>query len=264
MAKSNVVSEGGALAFLSMVGVFGIPWFSPSSQWGWAGSAVSMVLFCVGIGMAINGRPGGLVIDIRNRVSLSKFQAAAWTVLVLSALIAAAIVRIKMIPASTTPPLDIDIPNPLLAAMAISATSLVATPLILNQKRNLTAVDGQEAETASKLGDDPANLASDGKLYGRNDPSLAQWFDMFRGDEVDTAGSPDLSKLQQFLVTVIILVAYSAAIWNMFGDSNEITSLPALSEHMTWLVGLSHAGYLAYKAAPHGATGDPNVGSAVG
>src|SRR5688500_17736621 len=42
----------------------------------WAACAVLIVAFMVTVGLAINGRPAGLIIDNRNRVSLSKFQAA--------------------------------------------------------------------------------------------------------------------------------------------------------------------------------------------
>jgi len=258
MGKPSTAAEGGMLAFFALIGIFALPRFVPDAQVAWALSAVALVLFCVGVGLAVNGRPAGLVIDVRNRVSLSKFQAAAWTVLVLSALITAAMVRLGM-SSHAGNVLDIIIPSNLLAAMGISATSLVATPVVLSQKRNQTPVDGMEAQTADKLGDAPSSLASDGKVYGRNDPALARWMDMFRGDEVNTAASPDLSKVQQFLVTIVVLMAYGGGLWTMFGttSADQLTSLPDFSSQMAWLVGISHAGYLAYKAAPHGATADP-------
>jgi hypothetical protein len=72
----------------------------------------------MGIGYTINGRFNGIFIDYRNRLSLSKLQALCWSVLVLSALYTAAIIRIRN---GTQSPLDIVLDNSLLAIMGISS-----------------------------------------------------------------------------------------------------------------------------------------------
>lgn len=255
---------GGGGALIALVGALIVPALAPA--YGYAGlaaswliSAVLLVAFCALVGVAINGRPAGVLIDNRNRVSLSKFQAAAWSVVVLSALITAVFARIG---ARETDAAGITLPAELLAAMGISATSLVAAPAILSLKSAETPTEGQEADTASKLGDDPNNLASVGKVYARSDPADAEWFDMFRGEEVSNAASPDLSKVQQFLITVAVLAAYGATLWAWFAAGPDpklphqawLAGFPAFSPNLAWLVGISSAGYLAYKAAPHGST----------
>jgi hypothetical protein len=82
---------------------------------------------------------------------------------------------------------------------------------------------------------------------------------MFRGEDVSNAAAPDLSKIQQFLLSVLVLAVYAAALLDMFLEGTVLGtprgsagSLPTLSEPFVWLMGISHASYLAYKAMPHG------------
>jgi hypothetical protein len=75
--------------------------------------------------------------------------------------------------------------------------------------------------------------------------------DMFRGEEVSNAQNLDLSKIQMFYFTVIILIAYIMAIISLFSrTSGCVESLPLISDSMAALLGISHAGFLASKAVP--------------
>ena len=247
---------GSAIAAASLIAAIAVAELVKNPAWAWLLTAAALLVFCAGIGYGVSGHFNGLVIDNRNRVSLSKLQASAWSVLVLSALLAAAIARIKL---NLADPIAVDIPQNLLAVMGISATSLVATPVLLSLKSNEAAPPGQAQRTALMLGDDPKNLVSTGKIYARNSPDDAQWLDIFRGEEVSNAATPDLSKLQQFLITVVALTIYAIQLWHLFGTNPPaqagttfMGSLPSFTPNMAWLIGISHAGYLAYKAAPHG------------
>lgn len=231
----------------------------PAVARAWALAAGLIILFMIMVGVAINNRPAGLIIDNRNRISLSKFQAAAWTVLVVSAVATMAAARIA---AGTPDPLEIAIPGELLAALGLSAASLAATPALLSLKsQRPDASDGQVANVASNLGENAAQIDPTGGVFGRTHPSLARWMDMFRGEDISTAASPDLSKIQQFLLTLLVLGVYVAALLVMFlrqeatlifPPGGTSASLPPISEGFIWLLGISHASYLAYKAAPHG------------
>lgn len=224
----------------------------------WGFSAAQILLFMIVIGLAINDRPAGLIIDNRNRVSLSKFQAACWTVLVVSALATMVAARIA---AGVADPLAITIPSELLAALGLSATSLVATPALLSLKSNSPPPNpGDAAATAGKLGMARTQMKTVGRVFGRTKPVHARWLDMFRGDDVSNAAAPDLGKIQQFLLTLLVLGVYCAAVIQMFAADRQAQalilaaqgSLPPLSEQFVWLLGISHASYLAYKAVPHG------------
>jgi hypothetical protein len=224
----------------------------------WAAALLLILAFTIFTGYAINSQPAGLLIDNRNRVSLSKFQALCWTILVVSALATVAAARIAH---GGLDAADIDIPGELLAALGISATSLVATPALLSLKSGGTPPTAQEvAKTADKLDMDSFQINPTGRVFSRLRADGARWLDMFRGEDVSNAGSPDLSKIQQFLLTLILLGVYAAALLQMFLDAGpgnpllfgRTARLPSLSPNFIWLMGISHASYLAYKAVPHG------------
>jgi hypothetical protein len=253
---------GSVLAVIAFAGAFLVPGlgtsYGISLPWAWLISAALLATFCTGVGLAISGRPAGVIIDNRNRISLSKLQAVAWSIIVLSAWLTCAFARVSQ---GFKSPIDVDLTPDLLAVMGISATSLVAAPTILSLKSNETPPAGQAAATATKLGEPASNVVPAGKVYARTKASDAKWLDMVRGEEVSNAASPDLSKIQQLLITVVTLVVYSASLWAMFGSAYSpamketwLATLPAFDAHMVWLIGISHAGYLAYKAAPHGSS----------
>ncbi|HMI20861.1 MAG TPA: hypothetical protein VK533_15100 [Sphingomonas sp.] len=203
------------------------------------------------IGWLINGRPAGAFIDNRNRISLSKLQAAAWTVVVLAGFATAAAFNIAtaMYEDNSISALAIVIPNELLLAMGISATSLVAAPALLTLKSQQPEVQGALAIAKDKMG---TAITSNGKLVLRDAPKDASWSDVVTGEEVGNAGSPDLGKIQQAAITLLLLGCYVAYVYaDLAGSQETVTSLPTLDKSFVWLLGISHASYLAYKAAPH-------------
>lgn len=204
------------------------------------------------IGWLVNNRPAGAFVDNRNRLSLSKLQAGAWTVVVLAGLSTAAVFNILGAGSSdgSVTDLDIAIPGELLLAMGISATSLVATPALLSVK---AAQDPSQVATAqAALKANPPTGAPNGKVATNAAAADASWADLVTGDEVGNASSPDLGKIQQLLISVLLLGCYSAYVFlQMSRSAGPITALPTLDKSFVWLLGISHASYLAYKAAPH-------------
>jgi hypothetical protein len=65
----------------------------------------------------------------------------------------------------------------------------------------------------------------------------------------------DVAKLQMFLFTVALVVAYAVQLYNSLSTSNGHTpmlnALPDLSANAITLLGISHAGYLTSKAVDH-------------
>jgi len=203
------------------------------------------------IGWLINERPVGAFIDNRNRISLSKLQAAGWTVVVLSGFATAAAYNIaaSIYQDSSVTALAIAIPGELLLAMGISATSLVAAPALLSMKSQQTPSVDNLANAAAKLG---TPVASNGKVLLRTTPDAASWADLVTGEEVGNAGSPDLGKIQQATITLLLLGCYIAYVYaDLAGTQETVRTLPTLDPSFVWLLGISHASYLAYKAAPH-------------
>lgn len=209
----------------------------------WLATVAMIVLLCACIGRAVAARWDGVLINDSNRVSLSRLQMFAWTVLVLSAVITIASSNIALV--GSTAALIITIPNELLAAMGIAAASLAATPALLTLK-----------------GSDPGTGRS--MAAGNGAPQAASWLEIFCGDEKSDAHIPDLSKIQQFLITLVLVGIYGVAIGSMLLHptappaavppapplpNGTFWTLPPLNANFVWLLGISHAGYLGYKAA---------------
>jgi hypothetical protein len=218
-------------------------------RWAWVVTLGILTAGVMVIGGAVNGRFEGVLIDNRNRVSLSKFQATLWTLLLASALISAAALNLEN---GHTPALEITLPVELLLAMGISAGTYVATPTLLSLKAGQTDASAEALEaTSEKLNLPPGQTSASGQVFSMNHSAYASWTDMFRGDEVNNAASADLSKVQQFIITLLLIGVYCADLWRAFG-ATAFAEMPALSPGFVILMGISHASYLAYKAAPHG------------
>ena len=77
---------------------------------------------------------------------------------------------------------------------------------------------------------------------------------MFRGDMVDNADRIDISKVQMFLFTIVLVLGYAAAIGALLADRADVLAplgvdMPAFTSSMNVILGLSHATYLSSKAA---------------
>jgi FtsH-binding integral membrane protein len=217
----------------------------------WIVTTVFMIVLFGIIGSMINGRIAGTFMDNRNKMSLSKFQIVLWTVTVFPALLTAALANVFGIGGQNDNPLDITIPTELLFALGISGASFVGAPLILSQKTGTEPDPKDLSDTAEALGLKPTDIQNSGKVFGKASPMQAAWGDMFRGDEVGNADTTDLSKVQQFLITLLLIGIYMASIAKMFLEDKIITTLPPIPQQFIWLLAVSHGTYLSYKAAPH-------------
>lgn len=223
-----------AAAFAILIGGIANILFASSlgmaKVWVWLVTLAMATLLCACIGKAITQMWLGVLIDGRNRIALSRLQMLAWTLLVLSGLITAASGNLAV--AGSTAALAITIQDELLAVMGIATASLAASPALLTLK---TATAGGTALAQNRAAND------------------AGWLDIFRGDEDADKDRPDLSKIQQFLITLALVGVYGVALGDQFHDMAQGTlfrSFPPLDQKFVWLLGISHAGYLTYKAAP--------------
>src|SRR5579859_4063001 len=125
----------------------------------WIVSLVLLASIVLIVGRGVTGRWFGFLIDERNKMSLSRFQAVLWSLLILSAFLAAALINLHLkLLSSPTDALAITIPAELLALLGISGTSLVGAQLILHAK-------------SQKLEQIATHLAA----------NQADWYDMFKG-----------------------------------------------------------------------------------
>jgi len=161
----------------------------PSTKfWYWVFTVFSLIVFMMVLGYLRNGRFLGVLIDERNKMTLSRLQLIIWSVIVLSGWGTAALWNLLAIGGGDA--LAVGLPEELWWLLGISTTSLVGSPLILLPKK------GKEANTAEQLSN--GVVSSVGQVAVNPTPQEARPTDMFTGDEVGNDPSLDISKVQLF------------------------------------------------------------------
>ncbi len=225
---------------------------SESRFWVWLSIVGLLVAFAVVVGHGITGLWHGLLIDERNKLSLSRLQMFLWTLVVLSGFITAALSNLA---ADQVDPLAITISSELWLLMGIGTTSLVASPLIKSSKRARLADRDEVKDTfglLSNQGVDIGRIAAKGQIVVNAALEDARWSDLFTGEETGNAGRLDLAKVQMFYFTLTLVLAYTVALGAMFlGDMSRVATFPDLGQGVVALMAISHAGYLVSKAVPH-------------
>ena len=192
----------------------------------WLVIAVLLAAFTAVVGAGITGMWRGVLVDNRHRMSLSRLQMALWTLLVLSTYLAAALANVGL---GDPHPLNVSIPSELWIVMGISTASLVAAPAALAVKRR----------------DDDSN--PDVNV----DPASSGWRELVTGEEPGKRHEIDLAKIQMLLFTAILILAYAVAVGDSFAhDKLRVHALPTIDDAVVVLLAISHAGYVAKKAAP--------------
>jgi hypothetical protein len=248
---------------------------------------ISLALACVLLGWKFLDCRQGILVDRRNMMSLSKLQMLIWTLLVISGFITMAALKMAY---NVQNPLDVGIPETVWTLMGISTASFVGSPLIKNDnfKSDPKDATGKKIPASDKklaLKDSlEGNRDIKGTTVVNSEPWQSSFSDFFRGEEIGNSKGPDLGKIQMFIFTIIIWISYAVIIYhlmkiipekapeilNIQHSLNQTTNvtiqqdlqlklsdrisnafdLPDISAGMTALLGISNAGYLAYKAVP--------------
>jgi hypothetical protein len=241
----------------ALAGVAGLLAIEPlagrSRELAWGAAAALLAGLTVVISLGLTGSWRGVLIDSRNRLSLSRLQMLAWTILVLSAVYTAMMANLAI---AAPDPLNVVVPQTLWMLMGLSTTSLAATPLIRSTKEARAANPAQRERTLGVLGarrGDPtaSTLGAVGQVVVNRSPRDARLADLFSGEDVGNAALVDLSKIQLAYATAILWLAYAASLGGLFqADDGRIAALPGLDSGLVALLGISHAGYLTAKAFP--------------
>jgi len=219
-----------------------------------------LIGFAVISGRWVTGFWLGVLIDERNKITLSRLQLLLWTILVLSGFLCAALSNLQLATTDPLQALDIAIPSDLWLLMGISVTSLVSSQIVKASKEGskqvAPAFDRQR--TVGLLEDKGtvrSSLAFNGLMVVNNKPDQANLTDLFTGEEIGNAAQLDIGKLQMFFFTVVIVAAYGAALASAFqaaaASTQPFLEFPEMTSQAVTLLGISHAGYIANKAAPH-------------
>ncbi len=151
----------------------------------------------------------------------------------------------------------IAIPAAVWILLGISLTSLAGSPLILSYKKGQPANAEEKSETITALARqnvDTSKLTSEGQVLAKTELGEAALADLFRGEETGNAARLDLGRVQLFFFTIGVLVAYAIALGTRFATADPIHEFPDLDTSLATLLGVSNAGYLLNKAAPHSET----------
>lgn len=136
------------IAAIMVVGLVGD--FSPQARWV---AILAMIAgFLVLIGMRLNGRWDGILIDSRFKMSLARFQICLWTLVVFSAFFTIALERNRRTADENFDPLKIVFPAQLLLALGISTASLAGASVIKNVKKERESGRSLDLVTAEREG----------------------------------------------------------------------------------------------------------------
>lgn len=211
----------------------------------WIPTALLMVSFLAAIGKAINYRWSGILINEMKVMSLSRFQIVIWTVIILSAFLTIASARIYAGPPPDPDPLNIAIDWQLWALLGISSTSLVSTPIIIDDKKK-KSIRQDVADRNLYLSRNREGIAHKNLL-----DSSAKFTDMFKGDETGNKENVDMSKVQMFFFTIISALSYIVLLFHLFLGGTVPDSLPSIPPGLLAILTISHGAYLTYKIVDH-------------
>ena len=208
-----------------------------------------LILFTIGVGRALTGTWKSLLIDERNKQSLSRLQLMLWTWLVISALATAAAWNIHL---GADDPLGIHVPEELWILLGISTGTLVGSNLIKTQQAHPDITQEVATERLNEI--TRGEQTAQGELAKNVSRVQARWTDMFKSEGVANVGTLDVGKIQMFFFTLIVVLAYAAAFARTSyipanGQESARFGFPDLHGSLVALLGISSTAYLANKAA---------------
>jgi hypothetical protein len=214
----------------------------------WAVSAVGIVGLAVWVGRMVTGRKSGLLIDARGRYSLTHLQVALWTVVILSLVAGTAVGRVW----HSTSPLGFDIPGELLAVMGISLGSGVLTTAAKASKDATRPQNVSAAMTEQLM-----------ERSGLTETERERWRPRFRQIYTQEEGAfadevVDIGKFQNFVITLVLVLAYIVAVAQALDAAGSVTAfraLPGFHGVFLILLAVSHGAYAVTKMLP--LTGSP-------
>ncbi len=201
------------------------PWILTAASMVWCFALIGRLP--VGVPPIVDWRC--LIIDQRNKFSLSRLQLVVWSLLVISAVTTEGILNAVW---GRMTPLGIDIPSQLWILLGLSAGSFVAAPLVLASKRDVG-------------------------MLATKPPNEHAWRDIFYGDDTGNSDQVDFSKVQQFFFTIVLVVTYAAAIGSVIAmakPSATLLTFPKLDDGFIGIMAVSQTAYIAYKALPQNKT----------
>lgn len=228
-------------------------------NWYWLMGLFVLVLAVIGKVMC--GTWKGVFVDERNVMSLSRVQMVAWSILVLSAVVALVVQNIQATNGACLADVNQGcvpvIPTQLWLLMGFSTATLVASPVLLSNSGAAMPDDNKTQQTAGGLLEQGyAKDAQDfsGPLYRNKRPEDARWSDLITGEQFSNCLHLDLPRLQMCFFTLVALLIYAVLLHEQMLGRVTCKDLPGLSEGLLAIIAISHSGYLVSKASQNSTT----------
>lgn len=218
-------------------------------------AALAFVFF--GIGLSQTGRLSGALISAQHRMSLARFQVICWSVLLFSGFAIYSAFNIGTIAAiwNATGSASL-LPQFQLWAWAVLGI-IIATPSASALVRAFTPSDTEFQTMMQNQDGQRVRLAP---LEQRAAPKDAKFSDLFVGETMWRTDNVDLSRAQMLIITLLLLVLYTAwlmtslsaigfaQVLNAFPVAGAIlASFPDPGPVFTGLLALTHGTYIAGK-----------------
>ncbi len=250
---------------------------------GWLCTAALISLFLFLLGQFTKHGARTFFIDgNRNKYSLSRIQMVCWTVIILSAHLTLTLTRIvhsndkegHTLYASGLPSdksenyaSAVGIPKEVLALLGISIGAALITPVINNTKGRKTNRKDDTVKKSKKLDNSSVvplyenvlkmnvgsnrNVSNIGAIQINKKIENAKLIDIFMGEEVKNYKLLDISKIQQFVITLAVMVSYMYIVFRSFSrvelPIHEMNILPNIPKDLLYLVIASHTYYIGNK-----------------
>jgi len=234
-------------------------------------TVVGIVGLIAALGLGTKGRPAGVWIDTRNRVSLARAQVTLWTVVAISGYLILAMFNVGFADFLPSPQSLADyvafpkIPSSIIAALGIATGSTMLSPLILNTKQDKDPDPDFENPNPGTafFGKDTSGLDANVS------PDLASFADLFMGEENANAGTVDVSRLQNVMITITLVLGFFYFLLEEMSNIKTVAllsanggifdSLPPVGGTFACLLAASHATYLVAKS--HDKQSTPQTGA---
>ncbi len=219
---------------------------APYLQWMrfavWLLSMLAFFGVIAAIGIGLKKRALGILVNERNRYSLSRLQMVLWTLLLLPGIY---VVLLNNIHYDSTPPgAAFAFDWQLIALMGISLGSVVTAPMVLNLKADKTP----DPATAAAAAPDAMSV---GILDANASATEAAVRDFVLGEEVGNADTIDIGRIQMLMISVMAVIMYGWSIgYSLLTGTPHIDGMPAFNQTLLGLILISHTGYLAGKITP--------------
>jgi hypothetical protein len=231
----------------------------------WSAQALLLIVFAVALGLSKNRGISGVLVDESNRLSLSRLQAALWSLILISGIAAALTINLGRECRSSTEdaanracnqsPFDIDLPDELLVLAGIAAATLGAATILNTQNRNRVPAgavwDGASLIRVDQVATEmyAAGYVPMGIVAAKPGAMSASLGDLVRGDLQSNYLALDLPRVQQLVLTIILAGAYAVTFaQNLGGSITQAVTFPAFDNGLNVLLGISAATYAGAKA----------------